>query len=64
MIHFKCKAQETKPEQKKTHEGIVNHYFTCVIKIKRSRNKLTVAEDDRHQREKQHGKSNSRKSIS
>jgi len=33
----------------------VNHCFTCVIKIK-SRNKLTVAEDDRHQREKQQSK--------
>ena len=32
----------------------MNHCFTCVIKVK-SRNKLTVAEDDRHQ-----GKSNSR----
>ena len=53
MIHFKCKAQEAKPEQKKTHERIVNHCFTCKIK---SRNKLTVVEDDRHQREKQQSK--------
>jgi len=56
MIHFKCKGQETNPEQKKTHERIVNHCFTCKIK---SRNKLTVADMTDTS-----GKSNSRKPIS
>jgi len=51
MIHIKFKTRETKSEKKKTHVK-ASECFTCVINMI-SRNELTVAEDDRHLREKQ-----------